>query len=885
MTKFRPENCSVAWTAHFVSCSHVWKIKGRVGAKVVTSSSQLWNDQCIKRQLCRPNCILITEEFEIFDNLIYNLNNNMACITSSGNIGERPGKCIKMNLETEFEFTRIGGDSIIKFPSVFAEGAKILLFACGSVVQLHSTETGVELKRLMHDAEVSFITVSDNLNKEFEVFTATVDGFVNRWNWKDAVILAQWKFQDEVIQMHFIDSTLTSAYVIFKPSVAKNAMFNLVNFHQDGQIKTTEVFNNFSSCPQSFCFANNIKCFAFILRDSFGVIDLKGKQRRPIYHKHSAALITGHPTEPILATGSLNGEISVWYRIFQHQLSCTICHWHPYVVNHLVIRANTLLSGGQEQVLVKWDLRDLNGRHGKSFCARLHSAVKWITISPNSEMYAQCASGDVGESPYPAGLLYSTFDFTSELSPYTVITNGRIGELQFYCPVTNKNIMNVDVIENEFVPEQEQNMVETLSTDDQLHTYLKKKCLMSERTDGAIPFIDIASFAIMDDWMVTAECCLNTDSEPGTKIKFWKYSLAKQNFQLFASAETLHDLFVDKLKFITCILNSGSCPSNRQLAVGGLIRGRGVCIWMFDNNNDRWSLATTINYRKLSANCFTYSEAHSIMAVGFRGSLTLWEMKTLILIKSIDVTSDSDYIRDIFFDLESISDVVMVATFTKICAWSLTQYNCLWSINVSINTICQNPINGAIAAFTDEKICVFRLHNLNPLLHAEYQNPAPIVEAVFIPSNEQSLDSHFGMICCLTSDQHVYLLKTKNDVSSVTEDVGMNKRIRLDNIGWYSYLFHMSQKEASELSKRKWTEASRHSENFTSTSTLALPKAKLWMPKHINNYKPKAPSPNLWRLIQENLHLRPPNYSGEMENVGEMEDDDDDESEEQMNEF
>ncbi|KRX19677.1 WD repeat-containing protein 75 [Trichinella nelsoni] len=280
-----------------------------------------------------------------------------------------------MNFEAEFEFARIGGESIIKFPSVFAEGSKILLFACGSVVQLHSTETGVELKKLMHDAEVSFITVSDNLNKEFEVFTTTVDGFVNRWNWKDAVILTRWKFQDEVIQMHFIDSTLTSAYVIFKPSVAKNAMFRLVTFHQDGQFSTTEVFNNFSSSLQSFCFANNNKCFAFILKDSFGVIDLKGKQRRPIYHKHSAILITGHPTEPILATGSSNGEISVWDRIFQHQLSCTICHWHPYVISHLVIRDNSLLSGGQEQVLVKWDLRDLNGRNGKSFCARLHGAA------------------------------------------------------------------------------------------------------------------------------------------------------------------------------------------------------------------------------------------------------------------------------------------------------------------------------------------------------------------------------------------------------------------------------------------------------------------------------------------------------------------------------
>ncbi|KRX13760.1 hypothetical protein T07_2562 [Trichinella nelsoni] len=83
-----------------------------------------------------------------------------------------------MNFEAEFEFARIGGESITKFPSVFAEGAKILLFACGSVVQLHSTETGVELKKLMHDAEVSFITVSDNLNKEFEVISAELKYFL-----------------------------------------------------------------------------------------------------------------------------------------------------------------------------------------------------------------------------------------------------------------------------------------------------------------------------------------------------------------------------------------------------------------------------------------------------------------------------------------------------------------------------------------------------------------------------------------------------------------------------------------------------------------------------------------------------------------------------------
>ncbi|KRX25993.1 WD repeat-containing protein 75, partial [Trichinella nelsoni] len=338
------------------------------------------------------------------------------------------------------------------------------------------------------------------------------------------------------------------------------------------------------------------------------------------------------------------------------------------------------------------------------------------------------------------------------------------------------------------------------------------------------------------------------------------------------------------LKFMTYKLCSDSCSTSKGLAVGGLVRGRGVCIWVFNNIVRSWGLGTTINYRKLSANCFTCSEAHSIVAVGFRGTLTLWGFQSLTLIKSVDVSTNSDSIRDIFFGLESTSGVVMVTTFTKICAWSLTHYNCLWSINVSVTAVCQNPINGDIAAFTDDKICVFRLHNLNPLLQAEYQNTMPVVEAVFIPSNEQSLDSHFGMICCLTSDQHVYILKTKNDVRLVTADAGMNKRIRLDNIGWYSHLLHKSPKDVWTLSGRKWTDTTRRLENLTGNSAIALPRCKVSIPKHITNYKPRPPSPSLWRLVHDKASSRPQNYYGETENVGEMEDDDD-EPEEQMNEF
>ncbi|KRX12087.1 hypothetical protein T07_7305 [Trichinella nelsoni] len=60
-------------------------------------------------------------------------------------------------------------------------------------------------------------------------------------------------------------------------------------------------------------------------------------------------------------------------------------------------------------------------------------------------------------------------------------------------------------------------------------------------------------------------------------------SVCNNKFCLTSTSECLSGFFVDKLKFMTYKLCSDSCSTSKGLAVGGLVRGRGVCIWVFNN--------------------------------------------------------------------------------------------------------------------------------------------------------------------------------------------------------------------------------------------------------------------------------------------------------------
>lgn len=104
-----------------------------------------------------------------------------------------------------------------------------------------------------------------------------------------------------------------------------------------------------------------------------------------------------HPFEELFATGDSEGMIRLWYcldpsaapnqkrggpRRFSLKAPTTTLHWHAHAVSGLTFTPNGayLLSGGEEAVLVLWQLQTGH----REFVPRLGAPIEHVTICPAS---------------------------------------------------------------------------------------------------------------------------------------------------------------------------------------------------------------------------------------------------------------------------------------------------------------------------------------------------------------------------------------------------------------------------------------------------------------------------------------------------------------------
>lgn len=105
-----------------------------------------------------------------------------------------------------------------------------------------------------------------------------------------------------------------------------------------------------------------------------------------------------HPTEEYFATGDTRGLVRLWYCLndnipsgvtgVEKKAPTTTLHWHAHPVTSIAFTANGayLLSGGEEAVLVIWQLH--TGK--KEFVPRVGAPISTVTLStshPNEEEY------------------------------------------------------------------------------------------------------------------------------------------------------------------------------------------------------------------------------------------------------------------------------------------------------------------------------------------------------------------------------------------------------------------------------------------------------------------------------------------------------------------
>ncbi|KAK7465414.1 NET1-associated nuclear protein 1 [Stygiomarasmius scandens] len=121
-----------------------------------------------------------------------------------------------------------------------------------------------------------------------------------------------------------------------------------------------------------------------------------------------------HPTEDYFATGDVKGNIRLWYCLgessgtkvtgIERKTHTSSFHWHAHAVSSLAFTTNGayLLSGGEESVLVIWQLQ--TGK--KEFVPRVGAPIQTISVTKAAD----------GVEEYLLGLVDATYVFVSSTS-------------------------------------------------------------------------------------------------------------------------------------------------------------------------------------------------------------------------------------------------------------------------------------------------------------------------------------------------------------------------------------------------------------------------------------------------------------------------------------
>lgn len=166
--------------------------------------------------------------------------------------------------------------------------------------------------------------------------------------------------------------------------------------------------------------------------------------RHTIDNSRSFTCIACHPSDEIVITGDNSGRAVVWRNIFAKNKVQSVFHWHTLPLRALCFSSagSYFYSGGEECVLVKWQLDNANE---KKFLPRLAAEIEHLSVAPNN-LYMAVATRDnairivdnqmnqinliqhlVLGKQYESGIIYD---------PRTkaLVMNGNQGHIQFYSP-------------------------------------------------------------------------------------------------------------------------------------------------------------------------------------------------------------------------------------------------------------------------------------------------------------------------------------------------------------------------------------------------------------------------------------------------------------------
>lgn len=359
------------------------------------------------------------------------------------------------------------------------------------------------------------------------------------------------------------------------------------------------------------------KFFVAVQKEKLFVVD-KGSNGFVAHSNGTTAInvVLCHPEQEMVATGDVMGRIKLWRGIFQPHPVKDELHWHHMLVLSLAFsQSGTMLySGGAECVLVKWNIG--NKQLDKEFLPRLPGSIKQISVDTvhdkitistddnailvvNSSLkqlvgiqdFTQVSRYDLGYSkPFQASLKINPMN-------HHLVTNGRIGHLQFFSTTSMKLLFNVDITMQNVMP--------------------RSKNLSIFSTQ-------VTHVAFTMTWMATVESWDDKINSPDSRLKFWKFLADKQTYSLHTQVEQAHE------KEILCLEFSSRCDSKALICATSALDNC-IKIWSLEKSEEVkhpkmiWMCIEQLSYKNRPVRHFSFSQDSSLIGAGCGNVLCVWD--------------------------------------------------------------------------------------------------------------------------------------------------------------------------------------------------------------------------------------------------------------------
>ncbi|KAM9448034.1 WD repeat-containing protein 75-like isoform 1-T1 [Salvelinus alpinus] len=637
----------------------------------------------------------------------------------------------------EIRMVHRGGSKINFREPVITNDSRFLLCAAGESVNVYSTSTEEYVHDLQGHTDLVTGVVLNPLN-HLQVYSCSADGTVRLWDFTDGILIKTFIIGYPIYSIYVSEKHGGVVFVVVPMANYKSSeLFQLVavNLPRSGdqEVEARElsaVLCDVSPHPGAASFGREgeyvaavkglqLEVFFFKKQKSYR-FSLKSGMKKGA--KNAFTCVSCHPKEDCIATGHADGKIRMWRNFNQKkEYTYSTLHWHHSAVNTLCFtpEGTNLLSGGIESVLVQWHYTQENQ---KDLLPRLGGAITHIAVSPDGSLFCTSHSDNkitiiqscVKVSAIIQGLVKGDGVWTNLIidpRSKALVLNGKPGHLQFYSLHRDKQLYNLDIVQQEYIHEEGLDQFEVVN----------------------------AAFDARGDWLATVEERRKKGAELEINLKLWAYDKLTQSFVLNTTVTAPHEDRITAMYF-------RPSPETTMLVTTSL--DGHFKAWLLADHSDTkaegfWACDFVGGYHLLKPGCCSFSADGSLLAVGFQEVVTVWSPASWELLTTLSQPPGA--IRDLCFGRLSCSKYLLgTSTKNQLCCWNLLTCSLEWSTPMDVSLLQTDPLSENIAAFCSQSgssdLFVFKPSEPRPLYSQKALCTGKVQHGVFAP-RDQMLES------------------------------------------------------------------------------------------------------------------------------------------------